>query len=148
MAVPGAIDVEGAPKAGESGGGETVLLALPHEPRFLPVARILVGGLAARLDLPFESLDDLQLAVESVLAEDAYRAGEQVTIEVTILDRSLSVLIGPLQTARLQADLERQDDAFGLGLLLTVVVDRIGFETREDATWLRLEKSVPLAAAR
>jgi hypothetical protein len=141
------MDVQGTTSE-EVGGRETVSLTLPHEQRFLPVARILVGGLAARLDLPFESLDDLQLAVESVLAEDAYRADARVTIEVTILDRSLSVLIGPLETARLESDLDQHDDAFGLGLLLTVVVDRVDFERREEGTWLRLEKSVPLATAR
>ena len=41
---------------------------IPHtKPPYHGVARLVVGGLAARLDLSYEDLEDLQLALESVL---------------------------------------------------------------------------------
>lgn len=46
---------------------ETISMTLPADPRYATVARIVVGGLAARLNLSYESLDDLQLAVETLL---------------------------------------------------------------------------------
>ena len=132
--------VEGSPAT------ERVRLTLPHEERFLGVARIVVGGLAARLDLPFESLDDVQLAVEAVLSADRYRVTDDVTVEVEIEGRRLSLVVGPLDAERAAADLEDDDDGLSLRVLLGAVVDTVGVENRDGAGWLRLEKHVPIPA--
>ena len=125
---------------------ERVRLTLPHEERFLSVARIVVGGLAARLDLPFESLDDVQLAVEAIISEERYRVGDDVTVEVEIEGRRLVLLVGPLDAERAAADLEDEDGGLSLRVLLGAVVDSVTVEGRAGAGWLRLEKHVPIPA--
>jgi hypothetical protein len=124
---------------------EVITLTLPHDQRFVNVARIVVGGLAARLDLPYESLDDLQLAVESVLSEQPYVASEEVTIEIAVGDRMVSVRMAPLDTEAIERDLGASEDGIGLGTLLGAVVDSVRFEDRDGGRWLLLEKRVPAA---
>jgi hypothetical protein len=123
---------------------EAISLTLPHDERFLNVARIVVGGLAARLDLPYESLDDLQLGVESVLSEERYVIDGHVTVEIEIGNRMVRVLIAPLAGDVLERDLESPGDGIGLSVLLGAVVDSVRFEDRGDGErWLVLEKRVP-----
>src|SRR5256885_10866916 len=58
-----------------------------------PVFRLVLGGVADRLDLGFEDLDDIQLAVERLLAE----AGSQDSVHLAfdILPEGLRTHIGP-----------------------------------------------------
>lgn len=128
---------------------EVISLTLPHEERFLNVARIVVGGLAARLQLSYETLDDLQLAVESLLGDERYRAADLVTIEISIAVPEVSILVGPLAAERVVQDLEQTSEEAELTLqvVLAAVVDSIAVERRDGADWVRLEKHVPLAAA-
>jgi anti-sigma regulatory factor (Ser/Thr protein kinase) len=125
--------------------GEEITLTVPHDPRFVNVARIVVGGLAARLDLPFESLDDLQLAVEAVLSDERYVVGSDVTVSIVVRDGVLRVVIEPLATDAIEQDLERvEDDGLGLRVLLAAVVDSVGFEELPGRDRrLYLEKRVP-----
>lgn len=123
---------------------ESITLTLPHDERFVNVARIVVGGLAARLDLPYETLDDLQLGVESVLTETRYAASGQVTVEIEIGDRVVRVFIAPLDTGAIESDLEAGTESLGLGVLLGAVVDSVRFEERDGGQrCLVLEKRVP-----
>lgn len=125
-------------------GPETISLTLPHDERFVNVARLVVGGLAARLDLLFESLDDLQLAVESVLSERRYSAGGSVTVEIEIGDGLVRMFVAPLDTDAIERDLAAEPHRIGLGVLLGAVVDSVGFEDRDgDRRCLVLEKRVP-----
>ena len=49
--------------------GDRITLTLPRERDFFRVAHLVVGGLAVRLDLTFENLEDLQVALATVLRE-------------------------------------------------------------------------------
>jgi hypothetical protein len=126
---------------------ELVSLTLPCEERFIVVARIVVGGLAARLDLSFQDLDDLQLAAEAVLAERSC-VGEEVTIELMVIDRRIVMSIGPLSHELIQQALDgkgpdaEQGETVDLGVLLAAVVDDLGVDQRDDGEWLRLGKRV------
>ena len=139
MAVDETLDARGDALGATS--PEEVSLTLPNDPRFVHVARLVVGGLAARKDLSYESLDDLQLAVESILGERSYLVGAETTLELVIAPRQVDVVIGPVDAAALAADLSERD-GFGLRLVLNAVVDAFGFEDRDDRSWLRLEKRV------
>ena len=55
-------------------------IVLPHE-GFTNVARLVTGGFLARRSYPYETIDDLQLAIELVLRSLPVR-GEQVTIRL------------------------------------------------------------------
>jgi hypothetical protein len=137
----------GSVDEGASTEPEIISLTVPHDERFLGVARIVVGGLAARLDLPYESLDDLQLAVETVLAEPRYRVAEEVTVEITVHERLLSVALGPLDLESIAADIEEEGDGLGLRVLLSAVVDSFSLDgSGLPPRRLRLEKQVPPTA--
>src|SRR6478672_6496568 len=73
--------------------GERITLRLPGERRFIGVVRLFVGGLAARLDLGYETMDDLQLALESVLSKA--ELGEHVTLQAHLEGEGVSILVGP-----------------------------------------------------
>jgi hypothetical protein len=106
---------------------DTIVLTIPVADGFRSVASLVLGGVGSRLELPYERVDDLQLAVLSVLdaaTEDA------VTLEVEVDEGALAVAIGPLQEGI------RSDRP------LANVLDRLvsgAEETRRDGrAWLRL----------
>jgi hypothetical protein len=122
-----------------------IRLKIPHQPPYHGVARLVVGGLAARLDVSYEQLEDLQLALASVLEDDSYVLEPEVTVELGVGEDVLSLAVGPLEGRRLQADLDdNRDDRIALGRLLGTLVDEVRVEGRGDGDWLRLEKRVHL----
>lgn len=122
-----------------------ITLKIPHQPPYHGVARLVVGGLAARLDVSFEQLEDLQLALASVLDDGGYVVDPQVTVELDLDDDALTMCVGPLDSKRLTADLDDQStDRIALGRLLGTLVEAVSVESRSDGDWLRLEKRVHL----
>jgi anti-sigma regulatory factor (Ser/Thr protein kinase) len=120
-----------------------IKLKIPHQPPYHGVALLVVGGLAARLDLSYEQLEDLQLALESVLENGKYARNSEVTVELDVQDDALAMVVGPLDGNALKPDLEdERDDRIALGRLLGTLVEDINVESREDGDWLRLEKRV------
>lgn len=120
-----------------------IRLRIPHDRQFHGIARLVVGGVAARLHLSYEHLEDLQLALESVLA-DGRVVGPDVTFELNVRGEELDVVVGPLDGAELRAALDRDGESIGLGRLLEAVAEEVAVETRPDGDWLRLAKSVPI----
>jgi hypothetical protein len=120
-----------------------IKLSIPHEPPYHGVARLVVGGLAARLEVSYEQLEDLQLALASVLEEGSYVRNSHVNVELEIQDGGLSMLVGPLDGRRLRADLEEEsEERIGLGRLLRTLVEDVGVQGRPDGEWLRLDKRI------
>jgi hypothetical protein len=109
-----------------------------------PVIRLVLGGIGDRLDLGFDELDDLQLAVERLLAEARFE--DRVTLSFEILDRSVRVRIGPILTGAVADALQGPPAKPGeltLGRILQTVVDSYGVEEVEDGHMVvRLEKAV------
>jgi anti-sigma regulatory factor (Ser/Thr protein kinase) len=123
---------------------DLITLRLPGDGRFVGVARMVVGGLGSRLDLSYERLDDLQLAVETVAAD--YAAADELTLEILVREGAIEVLVAPLDIDRIAAELDGPGAELGLGVLLRSVVDAVGFEERDGVRWLRLTKQAPLRA--
>lgn len=124
---------------------DAITLSIPRERAFHGVARLVVGGVAARYELSFEHMDDLQLALASVLENDGYRAGTEVTVRLAIHRDSIAIAIGPLNAQELRRDLETEPaDEISLHRLLSTLVDTVELEEGEGGGWLRLEKQVPL----
>ena len=109
-----------------------------------PVIRLVLGGIGDRLDLGFDELDDLQLAVERLLAEARFE--DRVTLSFVILERSVRVRIGPILTGAVAEALQGPPSKPGeltLGRILQTVVDSYGVEQVEDGHMVvRLEKAV------
>ena len=58
---------------------DRIVLTVPAGARFRSVATLVLGGIGGRADLPYERMDDLQLAVLSILDSTD---GDAVTLEV------------------------------------------------------------------
>jgi anti-sigma regulatory factor (Ser/Thr protein kinase) len=120
-----------------------IRLRIPHKPPFHGVALLVVGGLAARLDLSYEHLEDLQLALESILDNGDYALDQEVTVQLEVDNGSLAMLVGPLDGEALRQDLEHDDgERLSLGRLLGTLVQRVSVEERDGGAWLRLVKDV------
>jgi hypothetical protein len=118
--------------------GDEIVLRIPREESFHEVAHLVLGGVAARLNLSFESLDDLETALDAVL-ERAADDGE-VTVKLRLSERAIHALVGPFSVTRLRAELERQPgDDVSLRRILDTVVDRYALDA--DG-WLELTKQV------
>lgn len=106
---------------------DQITLTIPTAPHFRGVATLVLGGIGSRLDLPYERVDDLQLAVLSALeASD----GERVTVEVEAEEGVLVVSLGPLEAAR------ASDGA--LARVLDPLVDSVERSERDGGVWLAL----------
>ena len=72
---------------------DVVSLTLPTEPGWTGVAELVLAGLGARLDLPYDRIDELQLATSAGLAA---AAGAEVRVEASASDDHVDVRVGPL----------------------------------------------------
>jgi hypothetical protein len=117
---------------------DEITLTLPRAPEFQRVAHLVLGGLAARLNLSVESLEDLQLAFEAVLDRLDPAVGE-VTLHMSLQGSDLETRIGPL-VPTLLAEIEREADGQSLGVRR--VLDSTVDEVHVDGEWVRLTKRV------
>ena len=121
-----------------------ITLETPVDRAFHPVVRLVLGGVADRLNLGFEELDDLQLAVERLLAEAG--AQDSVTISVEVLERGIRTRVGPLKERTIADALQGPESAPGeltLRRILETVVDAFGVEEASGGELMvRLEKAV------
>ena len=116
-----------------------IRLSIPHRPPFHGVALLVVGGLAARLDLSYEHLEDLQLALESVL--DRVRANP-VTITLRVNDDEIEMLVGPMSDGvRAELAAEGGEDV-GLRRILDAVVDSAELVPGDEGDCLKMTKAV------
>ena len=86
---------------------DSITLSIPHAKPYHGVARLVVGGLAARLELSYEHLEDLQLALETVLDSESFVDGDEVTVRLLVNPDSVVMDIGPIDPVALRKDLER-----------------------------------------
>jgi hypothetical protein len=100
-----------------------------------------LGGIAARHDVTLEVLDDLQLAVASLLEYDEADDGE-VRVLLRVGGDAVDVSVGPLGE-RTVAELESDaGESLGLRRLLDTTVDDATVSRRDGGTWVDLHKGV------
>jgi hypothetical protein len=113
---------------------DIVALEIPAEPSLLRVVRMVVGGLAAQVDLSFDEIDDIHMAVEEVFyACHPGSGGERCRLRLSAAEDRLRLEMGPLTcedvvrrlhepTCSLIArvvDLEVEEGAEGVSVVLT-----------------------------
>jgi anti-sigma regulatory factor (Ser/Thr protein kinase) len=121
---------------------ERIDLEAPLSGDFQAVVRLIIGGIAERVDFAFEEIDDLQLAVERLLAEAGQVGSVCMSFEVG--ETSIRTRVGPLDESAV-ADALRDGDAppgqLTLRRILQTVVDSFGVEEVGDGgIVVRLEK--------
>ena len=104
----------------------------------LSAMRVVVGWMASCLDLQLDKLDDVQLALEMVMAEDS-RAGGDVTLTLWAEDKALLILLDGLERPALKETLAAgapfqptSDNLLDVRLFLDALVD--GYELVESDT--------------
>ena len=122
---------------------DTVEITIPRERDFSIVAELVIGGIAARHDVTLEALDDLQLALGSLLEHDEADDGE-VNVVLRVGKDAIDVSVGPVGE-RTVAELEGDaGDGLGLRRLLDTTVDDARLRERNGGTWVDLRKGFAL----
>jgi anti-sigma regulatory factor (Ser/Thr protein kinase) len=116
---------------------DQITLVLPAQEDFHHIAHLVVGGLGARLELTYEQLEDLQVALEALLAcrED----DGAISVGIAVDDDQVRTTVGPFVGDAL-ADLEQDAQALGLRRVLETVADSVEVEERDGGSWVELSK--------
>lgn len=134
---------------------DTVALSFPRDSRYYAVARLVVGGMAAPLQMSYDALDDLQLAISSLLDHEelatrgaGVEAGagiDDVHLRLEVDEHRLVAAIGSFATGSLDRAFERsaqQGGEMGLQRLLDTIVDDVRVSDESDGEWITLTKQV------
>lgn len=131
---------------------DSVTLSFPRDTRYYAVARLVVGGMAAPLELSYDALDDLQLAITSLLDHEELAPlssngdGGDVHLCLQIDDERLVAAIGSFEAGSLErafARSSRQGGQLGLERMLDTIVDSVDVGDGRDGEpgeWITLTK--------
>jgi hypothetical protein len=103
---------------------DVVSITLPAAPGWSGVVELVLAGLGARLDLPYDRIDELQLATTAVLAD---AVGPDVRVDASADSGSVGIRVGPLSAEVAEPGRRRVLDA---------LADGVELEPGQDgATW-------------
>jgi hypothetical protein len=122
-------------------GVDEIELTLPADDAFHRVAHLVLGGLASRHDLTVEMLEDLTLALDTLL--DRYGdTVDEVTVRMHVGEAELILSIGPF-LHDVRAEIEREsEDSLDVHRILAAVCDGVSVEDGDGAQWVQLRKRV------
>jgi hypothetical protein len=106
---------------------DMIHLQVSATPAAFSVVRMVLGGVAARVDLSLDEIDDLYVAVEELLTA-ATDSGEAPLHELAIevVEGGVSINAGPFRSAGLRARLSgRNDGGFDLETVMRGVVESV-----------------------
>ncbi|MBA3718186.1 MAG: hypothetical protein H0W87_08175 [Actinobacteria bacterium] len=119
---------------------DEIVLTIPRERPFYGVAHLVLGGLGSRLNLTLEHLEDLQLGLDSLLAQ---QDGEgEITLRIRIRADAIEAEIGPFPPALSNALEDEASGGVGLRRILDAVSDGVELGERDGAAWVTLTKRV------
>ena len=122
---------------------DVITLTIPSDEGFDRIAHLVLGGLAVRLDVTLEHLEDLQLALDALLA--CRHDGGEVSVVVRIVDEAVYAAVGPFADEAIE-QLRQGADELGLRRVLQTVCDGFEVGERSGGTWVELTKRIPRAA--
>ena len=122
---------------------DTIRLTVPSGRSYQGVVRLVLGGLAAQSGLSVEALEDVQLALDTLLSDDFCTDTENLDLEIHVAEGGVAVVLGPLDRERIEAGLvDRDPGAVGLARLLDATTSGYEIEGRDGTAWVRLRKGV------
>jgi len=125
---------------------EEFTIQIPRERSYSAVADLVVGGIAARHDVTLDVLDDLQLALGSLLEHDGADERE-IEIVLRVAGDTIEATVGPLGSATAAALEEEAGDGLDLRRLLTATMDSVKLKEREGRSFVELRKGYALAGS-
>ena len=118
---------------------DEIRLVIPAQEDFRHVAHLVVGGLAARRDLTYDVLEDLQVAFDALLA---IRDDEQeIVVTMCVDDGEVRATVGPFDADAL-AQLDHGPGELPLRRILETVLDGVTVDDRDGAAWVDVRKAV------
>ena len=111
---------------------DRVVITVPAGRPFRGVVRLVVGGIGSRCGLSFDHVDELQLAVDSLL-DHRNPAQDTIELEAAIGDEELVLVVGPFMGER---------DLAGRRVT-SALVDRARTIDREGFEWIELSLTMP-----
>jgi hypothetical protein len=117
---------------------DRIVLTIPSDNGFEDVAQLVLAGVAARLDLTYEVMDDLGTALATLL--ERRRDERDLTVELDVGDGTVTAAIGPFRAGVLRSELEGDDKGVSLRRVLETVVDGYATNERDDGDWIELQK--------
>ena len=116
---------------------DVVTLQLPRERDYFGVAHLVLGGLAARLDLTYDVLEDMTTAIDELL--NRRDGSEDVTLTVKIEETAVVATVGPF-SGLVAEELRATDPGLGLRRVLETSVDEVQVSESDGASWVELRK--------
>lgn len=124
---------------------DEIVIDIPRERPFSAVADLVLGGVAARHEMTLDVLDDLQLALASLL--DHGDDDGQIQVVLRVAPDAIEASVGPVGDATASELGQPADDRLGLRRLLDTVVDEVSVSEHEGGSWVSLRKGYALAGA-
>jgi hypothetical protein len=113
---------------------DEIVLTLPRQRRFYDVAHLVVGGLAARVDLTMDTLSDLQLALDGLLPRET--PDGEVTVVLRLENGALAGRIGPFDSETLKRDLAKGGAGYPTQLVLETVFEQYAVAEENGHSWV------------
>jgi hypothetical protein len=117
---------------------DEIRLVIPAEEDFRPIAHLVTGGLALRLDVTYDDLEDLQVGIDALLGlrDD----DDELTVVLCAEDGVVHASVGPFAPEALHE--EDSDGGLDLRRVLDTVCDAYEVEERRDGAWVELTKRI------
>src|SRR5439155_25443899 len=97
---------------------------LPAERDFHRIAHLVLGGLGVRLELTFDRLEDLQIALGALL--ECCSEDDEVTLRVGLEGTTLRLAVGPFDPQKVDDELVREPaDTPSIQRVLETVADTV-----------------------
>lgn len=107
---------------------ERVIVEFPATAGYRGVGRLVLGGLSARFELPVDRVEDLLLALESLLNQEL--AADTATLEAVAAPECLRARVGPFMRSQVE-------DA-AVTRVLHPLVDEVTEQGGQDGYWVEL----------
>lgn len=123
--------------------GSEVVVSVPARPDFVYVLRSVIAGVAARMDLPYDDIDDLRLAVDEASAQLLIVAseGSALTLRIMPTEDALELVVA-ISTTRVDWPPPKAEESLAWRLM-SALADEARFERSDHGPALRLTKRIP-----
>ena len=124
-----------------SEGSDVISVMLPPDERYVHLLRLTVSGIGLRMDLTYDDVEDLKLAVnEAFLLSVGHTSKERIAVDFLVDEAAAEVRFNSVGDLASHAD---SDDHESLGLfLIKGVMDQVHFENVAGENSLRMVKKL------
>jgi len=114
--------------ASESNGVDKVVVEFSATASYRGVGRLVLGGLSSRFELPVDRVEELLLALESLITQEL--ATETVTMEAFAATSGLRARVGPFEHSQIADE--------SVFRVLKPLVDDVSENDEPDGYWVEL----------